>query len=108
MKFKILFDIPIINGCSLFLFNRLVGSHSRRGSSVLPLAAELITFSVRCGTSEGVVSHHLRTETHRDLANWARALVQGAHDAVQTEQEIAFRKYHNYIYLFHFSCMFFM
>jgi hypothetical protein len=57
------------------------------------MAAEMITFSVRCGTSEGVVSHHLRTETHRDLANWARALVQGAHDTVQAEQEIAFREF---------------
>lgn len=72
---------------------RLVGSQSRRGSSVLPMSAELITFSVRCGTGEGVISHYLRTETHRDLANWARALVQGAHDAVQRQKEILFRKF---------------
>ncbi|CAB3379900.1 Hypothetical predicted protein [Cloeon dipterum] len=76
--------------CCSLLATRLVGSQSRRGSSVLPMAAELITFSIRCGTSEGIISHYLRTETHRDLANWARALVQGAHDAVQRQKEILF------------------
>jgi len=49
-------------------------------------------FNVRCGTKEGVVTHHLRTETHRDLAAWARALVQGAHQAVFTQREIICRK----------------
>lgn len=52
---------------------------------------DLITFSVRCGTPDGVVTHHLRAETHRDLANWARALVQGCHTSVQQQQELACR-----------------
>ena len=53
----------------------------------------MITFSVRCGTPEGVVTHHLRAETHRDLANWARALVQGSHNCAQTQRELACREY---------------
>lgn len=54
---------------------------------------DMITFSVRCGTPEGVVTHHLRAETHRDLANWARALVQGSHNCAQTQRELACREY---------------
>jgi hypothetical protein len=53
----------------------------------------MITFSVRCGTPEGVVTHHLRAETHRDLANWARALVQGSHNCAQTQRELVCREY---------------
>lgn len=53
---------------------------------------DLITFSVRCGTPDGVITHHLRAETHRDLANWARALVQGCHASVQQQQELACSK----------------
>ncbi|XP_069701290.1 beta-1-syntrophin isoform X2 [Periplaneta americana] len=52
---------------------------------------DMITFSVRCGTPEGVVTHHLRAETHRDLANWARALVQGSHNCAQTQRELMCR-----------------
>ncbi|KDR14467.1 Beta-1-syntrophin [Zootermopsis nevadensis] len=52
---------------------------------------DMITFSVRCGTPEGVVTHHLRAETHRDLANWARALVQGSHNCAQAQRELVCR-----------------
>lgn len=52
---------------------------------------DVIVFSVRCGTSEGVVTHHLRAETHRDLANWARMLVQGCHNSVQQQRELSCR-----------------
>ncbi|PNF27845.1 hypothetical protein B7P43_G09201 [Cryptotermes secundus] len=52
---------------------------------------DMITFSVRCGMPEGVVTHHLRAETHRDLANWARALVQGSHNCAQTQRELVCR-----------------
>nr|CAD7202139.1 unnamed protein product [Timema douglasi]CAD7409202.1 unnamed protein product [Timema poppensis] len=52
---------------------------------------DMITFSVRCGTPEGVLTHHLRAETHRDLANWARALVQGSHNCAQSQHELVCR-----------------
>ncbi|CAG2068938.1 unnamed protein product, partial [Timema podura] len=54
---------------------------------------DMITFSVRCGTPEGVLTHHLRAETHRDLANWARALVQGSHNCAQSQHELVCREY---------------
>lgn len=69
--------------CYLFFISRLVSS-SRQ--------TDVIVFNVRCGTSEGVSTHHLRTETHRDLAGWARALVQGAHQAVFKQRELICRK----------------
>ncbi|KAJ8915793.1 hypothetical protein NQ315_004605 [Exocentrus adspersus] len=61
---------------------RLVGSGKR---------AELPEFSVRCATVEGVVTHNLRAETHRDLAGWAKALVNGSHASVVTQRELVCR-----------------
>uniref|UniRef100_A0A1B6JYL0 PDZ domain-containing protein n=2 Tax=Proconiini TaxID=565685 RepID=A0A1B6JYL0_9HEMI len=52
---------------------------------------DLITFSVRCGTPDGVVTQQLRAETHRDLANWARCVVQGCHNSVALQRELACR-----------------
>ncbi|KAM7357538.1 syntrophin-like 1 isoform 2-T4 [Cochliomyia hominivorax] len=48
-------------------------------------------FSVRCGTTRGVLVYWLRSETHRDMAAWARALVQGSHNAVNYQREFSFR-----------------
>ncbi|XP_053683696.1 beta-1-syntrophin isoform X2 [Sabethes cyaneus] len=59
-----------------------VGSNSSSQSSV---------FCVRCGTTRGVVSHWLRAETNRDMAAWARVLVQGCHNAIIGQREFSFR-----------------
>ncbi|XP_018785455.1 PREDICTED: beta-1-syntrophin [Bactrocera latifrons] len=48
-------------------------------------------FCVRCGTTRGVLVYWLRSETHRDMAAWARALVQGSHNAVNYQREFSFR-----------------
>uniref|UniRef100_A0A1A9WFI4 PH domain-containing protein n=1 Tax=Glossina brevipalpis TaxID=37001 RepID=A0A1A9WFI4_9MUSC len=48
-------------------------------------------FCVRCGTTRGVLVYWLRSETHRDMATWARALVQGSHNAVNYQREFSFR-----------------
>ncbi|XP_023173138.2 beta-1-syntrophin isoform X1 [Drosophila hydei] len=48
-------------------------------------------FCVRCGTARGVLVYWLRSETHRDMAAWARALVQGSHQAVNLQREFSFR-----------------
>lgn len=70
--------------CYPLIATRLVSS-SRR--------SDLIAFSVRCGTAEGVTTHHLRAETHRDLANWARALVNGSHASAIAQRELVCREY---------------
>ncbi|XP_040170034.1 beta-1-syntrophin [Anopheles arabiensis] len=59
-----------------------VGSNSSTHSSV---------FCIRCGTTRGVVSHWLRSETNRDMAAWARVLVQGCHNAIICQREFSFR-----------------
>lgn len=63
---------------------RLVGSGRR---------AELPEFSIRCATAEGVITHKLRAETHRDLAAWAKALVNGSHASAVTQRELVCRTY---------------
>ncbi|KAH0548743.1 hypothetical protein KQX54_001975 [Cotesia glomerata] len=49
------------------------------------------TFAVRVGTIDGVITHHLRAETRRDLAAWARAIVQGCHTAALSLREYTVR-----------------
>ncbi|XP_034250070.1 beta-1-syntrophin [Thrips palmi] len=53
--------------------------------------AEAISMVLRCGTQDGIATHTLRAETHRDLAAWARTLVQGSHNAVAAQRELACR-----------------
>lgn len=77
--------------CYPLIATRLVSSTRR---------TDLIAFSVRCGTAEGVTTHYLRAETHRDLANWARALVNGSHASAVAQRELVCSKY--FIYLRYF------
>ncbi|XP_046397362.1 beta-1-syntrophin isoform X1 [Ischnura elegans] len=77
------------------LYTRLLSS-SRRGSSIggggnINSGSDAITFSVRVGTSDGIALHKFRAETHRDLADWARSLVTGAHSAVQQQKTLSTR-----------------
>lgn len=48
-------------------------------------------FCVRCGTPRGIITHWFRSETNRDMAAWARALVQGSHNAINYQREFSFR-----------------
>ncbi|XP_055628817.1 beta-1-syntrophin [Toxorhynchites rutilus septentrionalis] len=59
-----------------------VGSNSSAQSNI---------FCVRCGTTRGILSHWLRAETNRDMAAWARVLVQGCHSAIIVQREFSFR-----------------
>lgn len=69
---------------SLFIVYRLV--HSGQGSN--HIQNEDLTFGTRTGTKKGVEAHMFRVETPRELANWSRSLVQGAHDAASLIKEI--------------------
>lgn len=76
---------------------RLVGSGRR---------AELPEFSIRCATVDGVITHHLRAETHRDLAEWAKALVNGSHASAVTQRELVCSMYlcqYSFYFLFIFN-----
>ncbi|KOC70641.1 Beta-1-syntrophin [Habropoda laboriosa] len=73
---------------------RLVSSPARQneaGSSSSGATQHAATFAVRVGTIDGVVTHHLRAETRRDLAAWARAIVQGCHAAAHSLREYTVR-----------------
>lgn len=48
-------------------------------------------FCVRCGTPRGIITHFFRSETHRDMAQWARSLVQGTHNTIHYQREFSFR-----------------
>ena len=60
--------------------------HSGHGTN--HLQNEDLTFGTRTGTRKGVEAHMFRVETPRELANWSRSLVQGAHDAATLIKEI--------------------
>lgn len=47
----------------------------------------------RCATVDGVMTHSLRAETHRDLAVWAKSLVNGSHASAVTQKELVCSKY---------------
>lgn len=47
------------------------------------------TFCIRTGTSKGVVNRVFRAECERDLASWARGLVNGTHKCVAAVREVA-------------------
>lgn len=68
--------------------NEAGGSSSSGGAT-----QHAATFAVRVGTMDGVVTHHLRAETRRDLAAWARAIVQGCHAAAHSLREYTVREY---------------
>ena len=50
---------------------------------------EHCTFCIRTGTSKGVINRIFRAECARDMAFWARGLVQGTHNVVAAMREIA-------------------
>lgn len=58
---------------------------------IISLQSQSTIFCVRCGTPRGIITHWLRSETHRDMAAWARSLVQGTHNAINYQREFSFR-----------------
>ncbi len=60
------------------------------GAIIIPGVTDVITFTLRLGTRHGIDCRIMRAESHRDLANWARHLVQGSHMAAITMKEICF------------------
>jgi len=53
---------------------------------------DFLTFQIRIGTPSGVVNVLYRTETQKDLVNWARSIVQSSHDAAAAQQELSCSK----------------
>lgn len=60
-------------------------------SGTCSVQSQTTVFCVRCGTARGIITHWLRAETNRDMAGWARSLVQGSHNAISYQREFSFR-----------------
>ncbi|XP_055856326.1 beta-1-syntrophin [Episyrphus balteatus] len=73
--------------CCTLASTRLAGA----GNNSSLNGQQTTVFCVRCGTTRGVLVYWLRSETHRDMAAWARSLVQGSHNAVNYQREFSFR-----------------
>ncbi|KAK6105998.1 Syntrophin-1 [Brugia pahangi] len=59
---------------------RVVQTTSRTAPVITGLS-DVISFTTRTGTQQGVRSHVLRVETHRDLASWIRSIVTCTYEA---------------------------
>ncbi|KAK2722002.1 beta-1-syntrophin-like isoform X2 [Artemia franciscana] len=74
------------------VMTRLVSSNPGSPTSTLLLNAlssntSYSKFTLRTGTSRGVIQRHFRVEAGRELTNWCRAIVQGSHNAVENQRE---------------------
>ena len=65
-------------------------SSPQSNNSSTSMTGELTSFTLRIGTSKGVDTKYLRTETHSELAHWARSLVIASHEAAFLIREVTF------------------
>ncbi|CAL8131650.1 unnamed protein product [Orchesella dallaii] len=72
------------------LTTRLVSSSHRTSANTSPAGyRDILTFHIRIGTPTGIVNVVFRTETQKDLAGWARSILQSSHDAAATQKELS-------------------
>ncbi|XP_075033637.1 alpha-1-syntrophin [Mixophyes fleayi] len=71
--------------CHPLIATRLVHSGPPKSS---PMYDTELAFALRSGTQKGVETHLFSVETHQDLAEWTRALVDGCHNAAELIQEV--------------------
>uniref|UniRef100_A0A7E4WAY5 PDZ domain-containing protein n=1 Tax=Panagrellus redivivus TaxID=6233 RepID=A0A7E4WAY5_PANRE len=67
---------------------RVVDTTSRT-FPVIPGLSDLISFTTRTGTQQGIRSHLFRLETHRDLASWVKATIQCTYEACEEVGQIS-------------------
>jgi hypothetical protein len=65
-------------------------SPASNNSSISSSANDSTSFSIRIGRSNGVETKYLKTETHSDLAQWAKNLVTASHEAAFLIKEVSF------------------
>ncbi|XP_064640760.1 beta-2-syntrophin-like isoform X2 [Lineus longissimus] len=63
--------------------------HSGKHTTTSLSGSELLTFGTRTGSKQGIEAHIFRVEAQRDLSNWCRVLVQGAHASAILAKEIS-------------------
>uniref|UniRef100_A0AC34QXH8 Syntrophin n=1 Tax=Panagrolaimus sp. JU765 TaxID=591449 RepID=A0AC34QXH8_9BILA len=67
---------------------RVVDTTSRQ-NPVIPGLSDLISFTTRTGTQQGIRSHLFRVETHRDLASWVKSIIQCTYEACKEIRQIS-------------------
>ena len=74
---------------------RVVDTTSRT-FPVIPGLSDLISFTTRTGTQQGIRSHLFRAETHRDLSSWVKSVIQCTYEACEEVGQISTRKFFKY------------
>lgn len=69
-----------------------------RSNPVIAGLSDVISFTTRTGTKQGIESHILRVETHRDLATWVKTVVHTTYDACALIREVTCR---TFLIIFH-------
>lgn len=71
---------------------RIVHTTSRTFPVIVGLS-DVISFTTRTGTQEGIRSHLFRVETHRDLASWIKNIILYTYEACTETGQISARKF---------------
>lgn len=71
---------------------RVVHTTSRTFPVIAGLS-DVISFTTRTGTQEGIRSHLFRVETHRDLAAWVKNIIHYTYEACTETAQITARKF---------------
>ncbi len=77
--------------CAAFVACRLVHT-TARSNPVISGLTDVISLTTRTGTKQGIETHVLRVETHRDLATWVKTIVHSTYDACAIIREVTCRQ----------------
>uniref|UniRef100_A0A5S6Q7I9 PDZ domain-containing protein n=1 Tax=Trichuris muris TaxID=70415 RepID=A0A5S6Q7I9_TRIMR len=75
-------------GSCPLIATRLVHTTSR-GNPVISGLTDIISFTTRTGTKQGVETHVFRLQTHRELASWVKSIVHTTYEACVIVREVA-------------------
>ncbi|CAK5052193.1 unnamed protein product [Meloidogyne enterolobii] len=59
-----------------------------RSFPVIAGLSDVISFTTRTGTQEGIRTHLFRVETHRELASWVKTMIQNTYEACETTLQV--------------------
>ncbi|KAF7639776.1 hypothetical protein Mgra_00000697 [Meloidogyne graminicola] len=60
-----------------------------RSFPVIAGLSDVISFTTRTGTQEGIRTHLFRVETHRELASWVKTMIQNTYEACETTLQVS-------------------
>ncbi|KAI6225947.1 hypothetical protein M3Y95_00750600 [Aphelenchoides besseyi] len=55
--------------------------------------SDVISFTLRTGTQDGIRAHLLRVETHRDLSSWVKSIIHCTYEACTETGQVTARKF---------------